>query len=151
MTLLVLTTAECKRLIALLGSQFQTSSLDTQNSSTHHIASVSNINGIISTTNSSNDFLNSSSWILDSGATHHVCCSRDSFIHIFPISNSTVTLPTGQIVPITHTESVLVHNALLLHNVLFVPSFHFNLISVSLLTDFSPLILVNFRVFHKGR
>lgn len=69
-------------------------------------------------------------WIIDSGATH-VCSDLAMFSHTLPVSNVTVSLPDGVRVPITHIGNVHISDILILHDVLHVPSFHFNLISVS--------------------
>lgn len=53
------------------------------------------------------------------------------FTELTPVHDVTVTLPNGSEVPITHTGVIHITDALVLHNVLHVPDFHFNLISVS--------------------
>ncbi|CAA7057424.1 unnamed protein product, partial [Microthlaspi erraticum] len=75
--------------------------------------------------------LPSGSWIIDSGATTHVCSDLSLFSETFPVSGVTVSLPNGIRESISHTGTVHIHSSLTLHNVLHVPSFRFNLISVS--------------------
>ncbi|CAA7015607.1 unnamed protein product [Microthlaspi erraticum] len=72
-------------------------------------------------------------WIIDSGASSHVCSDLALFSELTPVSHFTVTLPNGARVPITHTCIVHISSSLILYNVLHVPDFHFNLISVSCL------------------
>ena len=63
---------------------------------------VSNFNGIFSLSTSSfptSSFL-PDSWILDTCATHHVCCAHNFFIPVNSIANSFITLPNGSLVPI---------------------------------------------------
>ncbi|CAA7044889.1 unnamed protein product [Microthlaspi erraticum] len=71
------------------------------------------------------------SWIIDSGATTHVCFDLALFSNLLPVSAVTVSLPNGIREPISHTGIVHLSHDLVLHNVLHVPSFRFNLISVS--------------------
>ncbi|CAA7032144.1 unnamed protein product [Microthlaspi erraticum] len=71
------------------------------------------------------------SWIIDSGATTHVCSDLALFSRVSPVSGVTVSLPNGIREPISHTGTVHISDSLVLHNVLHVPSFQFNLISVS--------------------
>ena len=52
----------------------------------------------------------------------------DSFVHV---SSVIVTLPNGVRVPIKHTGTIKITDSLVLHDVLLVPDFQFNLISVS--------------------
>ncbi|XP_034702900.1 uncharacterized protein LOC117927494 [Vitis riparia] len=77
----------------------------------------------------------SSLWIVDSGATHHVCFFAASFERGDPIFNSAVFLPNGDRVPVLGTGSVRLCNDLTLQNVLFIPQFHCNLLSISALTQ----------------
>lgn len=73
------------------------------------------------------------SWIIDSGATSHVCSDLALFHETMPVSGVTVTLPNDTRVSITHCGTVQLSSSLVLHDVLHVPSFKFNLISVSCL------------------
>ncbi|CAN1291834.1 Retrovirus-related Pol polyprotein from transposon RE1 [Linum perenne] len=59
-----------------------------------------------------------------------------------PIEGLLITLPTGQQVRATHIGTVQIADDLTLHNVLHVPDFTFNLISVSKLTSQKPLSLI---------
>ena len=70
------------------------------------------------------------SWIIDSGATSHVCADLSKFQEVFDASNLTVSLPNGTTFPILHTGTIRLSDSLVLYDVLHVPSFHFNLISV---------------------
>ena len=71
------------------------------------------------------------SWIIDSGATSHVCSVLSLFSETISVSGVNVSLPNDTRVEITHTGTVPISHALILHDVLHVPSFKFNLISVS--------------------
>ena len=76
-------------------------------------------------------FLPHNAWIIDSGASSHVCSDLAMFTELTPVTDVNVTLPNGTRVPITHTGVIHITDALVLHNVLHVPDFQFNLISVS--------------------
>ncbi|CAL9227241.1 unnamed protein product, partial [Arabidopsis halleri] len=75
--------------------------------------------------------LNFTAWIIDSGATTHVCCNLSLFDDINSISETTVKLPNSTQIAINQSGTVKLSDKLLLRNVLFIPSFHMNLISVS--------------------
>ncbi|CAN1267977.1 hypothetical protein LINPERPRIM_LOCUS12987 [Linum perenne] len=66
-------------------------------------------------------------------------CSLSYFSTFKPIHNLFITLPTGLKVPATHIGVVKFSSLLTLHDVLFVPTFTFNLISVHKLTTTMPL------------
>lgn len=73
-------------------------------------------------------------WILDSGASDHVC----PYIHFFStykkINPITVKLPNGVVLYAHYSGSIFLNSDFCLHDVLHIPDFHFNLISVSKLT-----------------
>ena len=71
-------------------------------------------------------------WLIDSGATDHICSDLSVFLTYKPVTtpNEFILIPDGRQVPIAHTGSVKITNDLILHNVLHVPAFHYNLLSV---------------------
>jgi hypothetical protein len=73
----------------------------------------------------------SSSWIIDTGATDHMISSVSLFTSITATISSRVKLPNGNYAIVTHIDTVKLSKHLTLHDVLCVPSFSFNLISVS--------------------
>ena len=75
------------------------------------------------------------SWILDSGATDHVCNSPSWFTSHYPIKPIQVRLPNDHYVLANIAGTVSFPNTLTLTNVLYVPNFSFNLISISQLTS----------------
>lgn len=79
----------------------------------------------------------SHSWIFDTGATDHMCADLSRFSHVRNVNHTKVHLPDGQTVQVTHIGTVHVTKDLMLQNVLCVPTFHFNLISISQLTGIS--------------
>jgi transposase InsO family protein len=77
-------------------------------------------------------------WIVDTGATDHMVYSLSSFTSITSAIHSYIHLPNGQKVLATHIGSVQISHTLTLTNVLCVPAFSFNLISITKLTDSMP-------------
>ena len=134
MTLNSLSPSQCQQLIALLSSQLQHSSPAIVESQHHDGLLVSSFSGKLTLSSSYNSFPHNS-WVLDTGATHHVCCSLNLFKNFFLTFNSSVTLPTSESVTITRIGSVELFNHFTLENVLYVPQFRFNLISISALTQ----------------
>ncbi|KAL6328799.1 hypothetical protein AAG906_003816 [Vitis piasezkii] len=100
------TTEASATLIALLSSQLHDNTPATPELQQPG-PSVSSFNGIFSISSVSfPNSLDSSAWVLDTGATHHVCCSLPSFVSSVPTSNSSVTLPNGHLVSISRIGSV---------------------------------------------
>ena len=75
------------------------------------------------------------SWILDSWATDHVTCSLHNFHSYTQINPIKVKLPNGHHVHATHSGTVQLSPNLTLHDVLYIPTFTFNLISISKLVS----------------
>lgn len=74
---------------------------------------------------------NTNSWILDSGASHHVSYDPVYFTSIVSLSAPLLLrLPNYFTVGVTHIGSVSLSRNLLLQSVLFAPSFRVTLISV---------------------
>lgn len=73
-------------------------------------------------------------WIIDSRATDLITFQFSNLIHPVPI-HSSIRLPNGQLVSISHKGTVRLTAELVLQDVLYVPTFKFNLISTSKLTN----------------
>ncbi|KAK8985320.1 hypothetical protein V6N11_068585 [Hibiscus sabdariffa] len=73
-------------------------------------------------------------WIVDTGATDHILSNFKSLDSPVSCSSRFVRLPDGKTAPVTHLGSHKLTPDLVLHNILFVPDFHHNLLSVSKLT-----------------
>ncbi|XP_019184652.1 PREDICTED: uncharacterized protein LOC109179609 [Ipomoea nil] len=70
-------------------------------------------------------------WIIDSGATHHIVCDLELLNNQKRAQNMYVSMPNGQQAAIDFTGSVYLSDDLILHNALYIPEFHYNLIFVS--------------------
>lgn len=75
--------------------------------------------------------------MVDTGATHHICCNLSSFRSHKKI-DSKVILPNSFTISVTNIGTVWLSNNLHITNVLFVPNFQFNLLSISSLTSQIP-------------
>ncbi|XP_021762911.1 uncharacterized protein LOC110727641 [Chenopodium quinoa] len=70
-------------------------------------------------------------WIIDSGATDHICSNSSLFdsYDLFDKFPSTITVANGKLVEVKHIGTVKFDNGIVLNNVMHVPDLHFNLIS----------------------
>ena len=94
--------------------------------------------GSLHTMNLASIALNSSlshTWIIDTGAINHMCSSLD-FFHTYEPCHVPlhVQLPDGTVAQVTHIGKVSFSPDFLLDKVFYIPSFKFNLLSVSQLT-----------------
>ncbi|XP_062075020.1 uncharacterized protein LOC133779034 [Humulus lupulus] len=82
-------------------------------------------------------------WIVDSGASHHVCYSLNCFktIDKHPIA-TLVTLPNGHNIHISYSGSFQLSSYITLTDVLFIPEFQHNLFSVNAFLQNSPNSLI---------
>lgn len=73
-----------------------------------------------------------SGWLVDNGATDHICSDLAMFSTYNKVtsSNEFIIVPDGRKIPILHTGIILLDNEFVLQNVLHVPDFQFHLISV---------------------
>ena len=77
-----------------------------------------------------------SQWIVDSGATHHACSSLNLFSKYYTAPHGLgVLIPDGTRAPVTHIGTVVFSPFLTLTDVYYIPSFKYNLISVSKLSQ----------------
>ena len=83
-------------------------------------------------------FSSSQFWIVDSGAFRHICSHTHVFTTLNPIQNSSVTHTT---ILVHYSGDIILNPDLTLKEVLFVPQFHFNLISISGFTNAIHLML----------
>ncbi|CAH9128802.1 unnamed protein product [Cuscuta epithymum] len=69
-------------------------------------------------------------WIIDTGATNHICGNLTLLCQIKNIESCTVGLPDGQTVMANKAGRVIISDNLISEHVLFVPNLNCNLISV---------------------
>jgi hypothetical protein len=125
---------EYHALMALLkSSKSEASSSHQINSfSTHIASSSSNVQqGTVISASCFSVVSSLDTWILDSGATHHVCSSLSLFTKYHNVNPIPVKLPNGSIVTTDIVGDINVTQHITLHNVLYMPKFSFNLISIS--------------------
>ncbi|XP_010474098.1 PREDICTED: uncharacterized protein LOC104753562 [Camelina sativa] len=79
--------------------------------------------------------LSTDTWVIDSGATHHVSHDKNSFVSLDTSVESFVNMPTRQHVKISGVGMIRLNKDLLLTNVLFIPEFRLSLINIISLTS----------------
>jgi len=133
-TCIGLTKDQYTQIMALLPPGTSTTA---QTSSRLHTPPTSHISGIHYCLNAHTHTTSSSHpipWIIDTGATDHMVCCPSFFTTIVSTASHSVALPNGTHVPATHTGIIQLTPSICLAQVLCVPSFTFNLISVKRLT-----------------
>ena len=73
--------------------------------------------------------------ILDTRATDHVTCSISSFTSFYEIKPVKVKLPNNHDVIASHVGTVILTHKITLHNVLYIPTFTLNIISIQRLIN----------------
>ena len=83
------------------------------------------------------DFLkpNSVSWIIDSRATDHIVCSPSFFTFDITKVSYRVSLPNDTFISTTHLGNIQLTDKIVFNDVLCIPAFSFNLISIKRLTE----------------
>jgi hypothetical protein len=130
-----ITQGQALQLISLLQSSFSNPSSSTATS--NQVGSVDLIGpSSINQGTSSKSFQACSlgNWIVDSGASHHMCNSIQWFHSYSEITPIKIKLPNGNIVLAKHTGIVKFSPSLIITNVLYVPTFSVNLVPVSQLS-----------------
>lgn len=107
--------------------------------SSGHASSNQVVVGHLSTGNTSHYMHSSShsSWIIDSGASDHICSSIKwfhSYKQIIPVN---VRLPNGQCLTTSYSGTIHFSPEFIVYNVLLIPEFSLNLLSVSKLCESS--------------
>lgn len=87
------------------------------------------------------DYAQYHTWILDSGATNHITCHQ-SILHDLEPLKAELYLPDGNTVSITHSGTIQLTKDISLFDVLCVPDFTCNLISVAKLLSNPSIALV---------
>ena len=76
----------------------------------------------------------SNTWVIDTRAIDHIVCIVNLLSSITAVTQSIVELPNGETTSVKHIGTITLSSSLTLHNVLCVPSFTFNLLSISAIT-----------------
>lgn len=148
---------QCQQLMSMLSTHLTTSKMDDE------VANVDHVSGTILSV-SINQVLNSPRhWVLDSGATSHVCFNRACFHTLKAVQDAYITLPNHAMIRVNFVGHIKLTLDLVLEDVLYVPQFKFNLLSISALTKRSSISikfltdgcdiqdLYNLRMIGKGR
>ncbi|CAM8953513.1 unnamed protein product [Rhodiola kirilowii] len=81
--------------------------------------------------NSQPEFMINCDWLIDSSATSHFTYDENLLKNIYELRDAhRVTLPNGECFEIRYKGDCILQNGVILHDVLFVPEFQVNLISV---------------------
>lgn len=107
---------------------------DITGSYTNGIAFSSSTFQFIGILTATKNVLTSQTWIVDSGATHHVSHDINLFESLSTNLCSSVTLPTGSNVKIEGVGVIKLTTHITIKNVLYIPAFRINLLSVSQMT-----------------
>ncbi|KAF7825622.1 NADPH-dependent aldo-keto reductase, chloroplastic-like [Senna tora] len=76
--------------------------------------------------------LTNTSWIVDTGASSHMCFNKELLINLRVLEKVIpVHLPDGSVQNVKHTGSVVIQGKIHLHNVFLLPNFKYNLLSVN--------------------
>ncbi|KAK1396586.1 hypothetical protein POM88_006449 [Heracleum sosnowskyi] len=137
------TTAQCQQIMTMIHSGFKELSAANSSSASgsnqwnstsitpSHMAG--NVLHFVCHTNSKKS-LSSNMWILDSGATDHITPHLHLLTNVNQI-NYVFHLPNGQHTTVTHIGTIILHVNIVLTDVLYVPSFNYNLLSIPKLTS----------------
>ena len=137
-----LTKDQIQKFIAMFSSQLQNTTVSHTNEASTSQAH-DEITGIafspstfcfIGILTVSQNILGHETWVLDSGATHHVSHDRSLFTTLDTSIQSSVNLPNGSLIKISGIGNIRLNKHILLRNVLFIPEFRLHLISISSLT-----------------
>lgn len=121
-----LTQQQCENLIAMLSGQLASANMVT--TSANHASISENLAGkyIILSLISGNYMSNV--WILDLGATQHICNDKGIFKNLQTICGTRVRLLNHSLIPVHYKGDIQLTNQLYLTNVIYVPQFELNLI-----------------------
>ncbi|XP_012836458.1 PREDICTED: uncharacterized protein LOC105957084 [Erythranthe guttata] len=135
-----LSAAQCQQLIAYFSNQMAAKKqVPAQQSQGDEVeaAHISCVSGICLAASLHASF-QPHYWIIDSGASRHICNDKTLFSSLHKVNFARVILPDCSLVVVEYMGDVCLSDDLVLKNVFYVPSFKFNLISVSALLDNLP-------------
>lgn len=144
----VFSDAQCQQLSKMIQDTLRQNNAWSQSAPTAHMTGISgpfhskyacsivSVNSVLSPSNGAHY-----TWIIDSGATNHITCHKHLLHNPKPLQ-ADLYLPDGKTVAITHSGTVYLTQDITLFNVLCVPAFNCNLISVHHLTVNSTNVIV---------
>ena len=103
--------------------------LNGKDSIISNVQEVSHTSNAIQLTSMQSSNYNDMNWIIDSGATDHMCCQSFSFDFLKPLTNKqhTIIVPNGGKIKVTHSGNIILENGICLKEVVYVPDFIYNL------------------------
>ncbi|GAU46782.1 hypothetical protein TSUD_351810 [Trifolium subterraneum] len=135
------TKAQYEQLVNLLQTSASTSSAGPSTSingaSTSYLAKAGNTNSVFSC-----NHFSYGAWIIDSGASDHICSSLSMLTDHHDINPIQVKMPNGTIAYAKQAGSVQLGPNFIIDNVLLVPEFSLNLLSVPRLTHNSKFVVL---------
>ena len=96
---------------------------------------------------SSHPEADSSTWILDFGATNHMTFDANDFSHTFPPRCTSIVNANGVVSSVTGAGTVTLSPSLTLSNTLLVPSLSHKLLSVNQVTTYLNCIVLIYPTF----
>ncbi|KAL4347272.1 hypothetical protein GQ457_17G002930 [Hibiscus cannabinus] len=123
-----LSASQCQQLIAMLTTQLQAASTVDLPSLLINLAMQGKI---LSYVNLFSSFDSKCHWIIDSGASRHVYAFKESFDSLCSIQGGSIMLHDNSTVMVQYSGTIRLSSRLVLHDVLYVPEFKFNLLAVS--------------------
>ncbi|WVY96787.1 hypothetical protein V8G54_028938 [Vigna mungo] len=96
----------------------------------------------INTAHTLNNFSHTTPWVIDSGATDHITTSLEHFFEYSEINPLNINLPNGFTVQAHISGSIQFSPDFIIHDVLLVPNFIFNLLSLPKLLTTVPCRII---------
>ena len=76
------------------------------------------------------------SWIIDTGATDHMCSNSSLFLFMNKLPHPIlIGLPDGHTATVSYVGDIQIHPNIILHGVFFLPCFKYNLVSINKFTS----------------
>ena len=90
--------------------------------------------------------IDKNTWLIDSGASDHIGCNMSMFKNLKTLNNGyRIGLPDGTMKIVNHIGDIMLTEGLHLKNVLYVPDFKHNLLSLSRLLESKDMIIVFYK------
>lgn len=115
---------QCQSFFTMLQAHLSKAKLASGSSST-----TSHVAGIYSSFKP-----DANSWVIDSGASTHICYEKKFFTNLRFFIGMSMRLSNHTRIDVSFVGDVCINSHIYLQNVMFIPSFQFNFISISALT-----------------